>query len=180
MNELMTSSETTGEKREREFLPKLLAFLASRRFFPDVRTDGGRFAFRIAADPEYDYRVRGTTTAGSGLTSYEIVRLLAFPIPEGKRPVERVVRFAAIFGALNQPFAISLTQSDGIALTCTGLHQSGAPFDFMDLSVLFDAHVRRIRTALDRLSKLDLMDDEIVMMVDLLWSDEASESFDAR
>ena len=180
MTELSSPSATSGEKRERDFLPKLLSFLASRRFFPDVTTDGGGFKFRIAPDAQRDYRVRGMTTAGSGLTSYEIVRRLPSALPEGARPIERVIRFAALFGALNQPFALSLTQTEGIALSCTGLHQSGAPFDFMNLSVLFDAHARRIGVALDRLTALELTYDEIAAMVDLLWSDETPESFDAR
>ena len=150
-----------------EFLPGLLEFLATRRFFPDVSSSGNRFAFSVVDSANVEYFCTGQTTSGPGSsTRYEIRRELG---PYAGFPhIESLLHFTRIFALINQPFAILLRPDGQLELSCAAIHQTNTSFDFECLAHLFRLNAERIATAMERLSKQEWSHEEIEGMVYVL------------
>ncbi len=169
----------TAPKRP-EFLSQLLAFLAERRFFPDVGAVDGPVVFTVERDGlSYTVACRSMGRGGR-TTAYEIRRPLATPAPvgdeEGMRGWLHMIR---TFAALNQPFAIGLEATGRPYLSCTGLHQSGAAFDFLSLHELFERLTSDVEAAIERLGTLRPSPEEIDGMLALIRDPNAMETDDA-
>lgn len=168
------------EPKRPEFLSQLLAFLAERRFFPDVGAVDGPVVFTIERDG-LSYTVACRSTGRGGRTTvYEIRRPLGVAAPVGDEAGMRAwVHMIRTFAVLEQPFTIGLEASGRPYLSCAGLHQNGAAFDFLALHEVFERLTVNVETAIERLTTLRPNPAEIDGMLVLIRDPNAMEADDA-
>jgi hypothetical protein len=168
------------ERERPEFLSRLLAFLAERRFFPDVGSVGGPVLFTVERDG-LSYTVRCRSTGSGGRTTvYEIRRPLACsPAVADEAGLRGWMHLIRIFALLNAPFALGIDASGRAYLSCTGMHQGGAAYDFLGLHELFEARARQAETAVERLATLRPTLQEIDAMLVIIRDPKSAEADDA-
>jgi hypothetical protein len=167
------------EGKRPEFLPQLLAFLAERRFFPDVGALDGPVFFTVERDG-LSYSVSCRSTGRGGRTTvYEIRRPLAFGKSAGEVDLRSWMHLIRVFATLNAPFALIFDETGRPCLSCTGLHQSGAVFDFTALHERFEECAREAEAAIERTAALRPTLEEIEAMLVLIRNPEAAEAGDA-
>lgn len=150
-----------------KFLSGLLDFLATRKFFPDVVSSNQQFSFKIVNSKNVEYICTGQSKPGeNSSTTYEIRRSL--PSYTNFSNMNALLHFARFFALMNQPFAIIFNDDGSLELSCTGIHQTKAPFDFPCLADLFDLYSHQIETAMDRIRSQDWSNEEIEGMVYVL------------
>ncbi len=167
--------------RERpEFLNRLLSFLAERRFFPDVGSVDGPVLFTVERDG-LSYSVHCRSTGHGGRTTvYEIRRpLAARPAVADEAGLRGWMHLIRIFALLNAPFALGMDASGRAYLSCAGLHQGGAAFDFMLLHELFEERTRQAELAVERLATLRPTLQEIEAMLVMIRDPKSAEADDA-
>lgn len=150
-----------------KFLSGLLDFLATRKFFPDVISSNEQFSFKIITANNVEYICAGQSKPGdNSSTTYEIRRSL--PSYTNFPHMDSFLHFSRFFALMNQPFAIIFSGDGTLELSCTGIHQTKAPFDFPCLADLFDLYSQQIITAMDRISSQSWSNEEVEGMVYIL------------